>query len=325
MSQTTTRVVYVGGTGRSGSTVLANVLGEVPGLVSVGEVRFLWERGILQDRLCGCGDHFSECPFWSKVLDRALGPVVDDPAEHRHTTARRMCQSLADTVRMRSLPRQLGRRGGTHRSVDTEMTTTLGNLYEAIAEVAGVDVVVDSSKLPTYAMQLIDVPGVCLQVLHLVRDPRAAAFSWRRRRRQPDLGETGFMERRGAAKSALLWRIWNGSLERMCHNRGLDYRMLNYESFVADPRSELRRLLRAFQLAEPSRIEPVLDEIFEAPDVVRLSGNHTVAGNPSRHQNGSVALRSDDEWRDGLSALNRRLVTLLTWPTLLRFGYRARV
>lgn len=325
MSQTKTRVVYVGGTGRSGSTVLANVLGEVPGLVSVGEVRFLWERGILQDRLCGCGDHFSDCPFWSKVLDRTLGPIVEDFTEDRHPPARRMCQSMADSIRMRRLPGQLGRRGGTHRSVDSQLTTTLADLYEAIAEVAGVDVVVDSSKLPTYAMQLVGVPGLRLQVLHLVRDPRAAAFSWRRRRRQPDLGETAFMERRGAAKSALLWRVWNGSLERMCRNRGIDYRMLNYESFVADPRGELRRLLRGFELVEPAQVEPALDEIFEAPDVVRLSGNHTVAGNPARHQHGSITLTPDDEWRDRLSPVSRRIVTLLTWPTLLRFGYRARV
>ena len=40
------RVLYVAGAGRSGSTVLANLLGEVPGFVSVGEVRFLWERGL---------------------------------------------------------------------------------------------------------------------------------------------------------------------------------------------------------------------------------------------------------------------------------------
>ena len=104
MSETRTRVVYVGGTGRSGSTVLANVLGEVPGLVSVGEVRFLWERGILQDRLCGCGDHFSDCPFWSKVLDRALGPDDEQRTEDRQATARRMRGSLAEHTRMRTLP-----------------------------------------------------------------------------------------------------------------------------------------------------------------------------------------------------------------------------
>ena len=133
------------------------------------------------------------------------------------------------------------------------------------------------------------------------------------------------MERRGAAKSALLWRVWNAALERMCRNRGIDYRMLNYESFVAEPRGELRRLLRGFDLVPTSRLEPVLDEIFEAPDVVRLSTNHTVAGNPARHQHGSVTLRPDDEWRDRLSPFDRRIVSLLTWPTLLRFGYRARV
>ena len=39
------RVLYIGGWGRSGSTLLDRVLGQVPGVVSLGEVRELWQRG----------------------------------------------------------------------------------------------------------------------------------------------------------------------------------------------------------------------------------------------------------------------------------------
>ncbi|MGB0100790.1 MAG: sulfotransferase [Nocardioides sp.] len=316
MSTPSTRVLYVGGTGRSGSTVLANVLGQIPGLVSVGEVRFLWERGIEQDRLCGCGRHFTDCPFWTEVLTRALGP-----GDHEAVAAR-MQAALAERTRMRGLPGLLVRRG--ERPATDEVGDLLGRVYDAIADVSGAGVVVDSSKLPTYAALLGDVSTVDLQVLHLVRDPRAAAHSWRRRKHQPDLGSSAMMERRGAVKSAVLWRVWNGALERLCRERGIDHRLQNYESFVADPRNETRRLLRRFDLVAPERVDDLLDAVFAGPGVVRLDGNHTVAGNPSRHEHGLVALVPDEEWRSRLGTADRRAVSALTWPTLRHYGYRVR-
>ena len=316
MTAVRTRVLYIGGTGRSGSTVLANVLGEVPGLVSVGEVRFLWERGVLQNRLCGCGEHFADCPFWTAVLEVAFGSAEVE------TTARRLRAELAQRTRMRRVPGLLTHRSGALDGDD--LGDAISRVYAAIALVAGADVVVDSSKLPTYAALLGDLPGIDLQVLHLVRDPRAAAHSWRRRKQQPDLGAAALMERRGAVKSAVLWRVWNSTLEHWCREHGVDHRLQNYESFVADPEGETRRILRRFELVHPYRVDAVADALFAGPGVVRLNGNHTVAGNPSRHEHGLVPLVPDEEWRSALGPAERRTVEVLTWPTLVHYGYHAR-
>src|SRR5439155_14642762 len=62
----------------------------------------------------------------------------------------------------------------------TEHATALGNLNAAIADVSGCSVIVDSSKLPTYAFVLKKVPGLEVHIVHLVRDSRATAFSWQR-------------------------------------------------------------------------------------------------------------------------------------------------
>src|SRR5207302_427627 len=60
-------VLFIGGAGRSGSTLLDRLLGRRPGFVSAGEVVHLWRRGLSEDQLCGCGERFSDCPFWQKV------------------------------------------------------------------------------------------------------------------------------------------------------------------------------------------------------------------------------------------------------------------
>ena len=298
----TTTVLYVGGTGRSGSTVLANLLGEADGLVSVGEVRFLWERGIQEDRLCGCGEHFSQCPFWQDVLTVAYpqGP----PA------ATAVIQRLQNRTRMRKLP---GLLSGQRPSGD--LAEVLDPLYRAIAEVAGARVVVDSSKLPTYAALLRTVPGLDVRMLHLVRDPRAAAFSWRRVKELPDKGSRTTMERRGIVKSASLWSVWNGALEYMWRDRPGAYYRMGYERFIDDPAVELRAAMAAFDLpGEPW-------SALTGPRSARVSTHHTVAGNPARLRQGSVTLRLDDEWLDSMPRRDQMAVEAVTAPLLRRYGY----
>lgn len=44
------KVLYIAGWGRSGSTILDNVLGQVEGFFSGGELSYLWERGLSENR-----------------------------------------------------------------------------------------------------------------------------------------------------------------------------------------------------------------------------------------------------------------------------------
>ena len=47
--------------GWSGSTLLGNVLGELDGAVHVGELRALWDEGLLAGGTCGCGLPLGSC------------------------------------------------------------------------------------------------------------------------------------------------------------------------------------------------------------------------------------------------------------------------
>jgi hypothetical protein len=54
---------------------------------------------------------------------------------------------------------------------------------------------------------------------------------------------------------------------------------------------------------------------------VELSPNHNIGGNPMKLRSGTIALRRDDAWRTELPAGDRRLVSILTWPLRLGYGY----
>ena len=310
-----TTILYIAGTGRSGSTVLASVLGEVDGVFAAGEVRYLWQRGLLEGRLCGCGLPVRECPVWTGILKVAAERGASPRPEA-------MAALLRRAGRMRHLPgaligRRLLRRPASGSAELRGARGALGNLYAAIAEVTGSRVVLDSSKLPSYANLLRDTPGVDLRVVHLVRDPRGAAYSWASRKALADGAQQSHMEQIGPLKSTLLWDVWNVAAASLLGGGDSRYLRLRYEDFVADPPAAVRRILSSVGMDGTALP-------FDSEGGVTLRPNHSVAGNPDRLRHGPIQLRADLRWRTSLPARSRRLVSALAAPLLPAFGYSIR-
>src|SRR5690606_14695161 len=72
-SEDPVRVVFIGGLGRSGTTLLERLLGQLPGVVPLGEITHLWERDLVGDEMCACGATFSYCEFWQRIGKAAFG------------------------------------------------------------------------------------------------------------------------------------------------------------------------------------------------------------------------------------------------------------
>lgn len=300
------RVLYFVGSGRSGSTVMTNIIGQLPGVFAAGELRYLWQRGVAENHRCGCGRPFSECPVWRDVMGRVRDQAtVDETAIGRNLLRR---------LRIRLLPLMLARRAVGRAPVPAHADDhTIARLYHALAETTGCTTIVDSSKLPPYALLLGNLPGIELRVVHVVRDPRATAFSWTRRKETRDRDDGALMHRQETWKSSLLWLVWN-LLASLLWPTGKGVCRVRYEDFVASPEAVLVAVARAAS-ADPA------DLPFVTPDTVQLEITHSVAGNPNRHDAGTVRLRADDEWTRAMRPWDRALVTLLTTPGLLRFGY----
>jgi Sulfotransferase family len=308
-----TSVVYIGGWGRSGSTLVDRVLGQIPGVVSVGEVREVWQRGWVENRPCGCGEAFADCPFWTAVGQSAFGGWRRlDREEVLHL---RYSLDRAWSVPVLAAPRRMGlARGAMDRYAGI-----LARLYAAIREVSGANTVVDSSKLPSHAMILRRVPGLELCLVHLVRDSRGVAYSWQKLvRNRVSAGEPRYLEKYNLLSASLRYDLYNG-LTRMVGRLGVPYLLVRYEDFVARPAQSLRRIL---DHAGVSAARADLSFIHDGE--VSLSPNHTVDGNPMRFSTGPVALRLDDEWTRAMSGRDRFWVTALTSPMLHAYGYSGR-
>jgi hypothetical protein len=294
--------------GRSGSTILGNILGEIEGFFHGGEFNFIWGHTLIENRLCGCGAPFDECEVWGSVLKRAFGGMDRVDA---HEMVR--LQNLG--TRTRHVPLMLfpqGRRMLTSRL--GKYMICLKKLYRAVQESTGSRVIVDSSKMPSYGYVLGMTPGIDLYVVHLIRDPRAVAYSWLRKKPQPDTDRLDYMQGLGTLKSSVLWDAWNASSEALWSGSSGRYMRLGYEDFVEEPRRAIKDILG--MLHEDTHRLPFVGERD-----AELGISHTVSGNPNRFQTGSVRLRPDDEWASRMRLRDKSLVTLLTLPLLARYGY----
>ena len=333
------RVVFIAGDGRSGGTLLGQILDGLSDSVYVGELKNIWHESFEQNEPCGCGERFRHCEFWRAVVEKTFGSF-------ERLDLRAMLRMHMSVARERYIPMLMLLNRVPAELFGSKLPRAyedvLSRLYGAIREVAGKSVVVDSSREVSQALVLARIPSIDLKVLHLVRDSRAVAFSNSRRKpqfgddiaspvRKPMLSferkqETPFgrgWHPRGCCPGEGLWQArWSGlgamrRLQAIPHLRRrskIPYARLLYEDLVRDPREAIVRALDQLELGRP-------DLSMIQGTYVKLGVNHAISGNPVKFNSGGVDLRIDDEWRAAMRERDRRTVTLLTSPLMRRYGY----
>lgn len=219
---------------------------------------------------CACGERLKDCAIWS---------ALPEPLRH--------------------LP---------HGDASLESHAAM---LESIASMTAHPFIIDSSKTargnavrPFYLRRHLSFP---VQLVHLVRDPRACVWSvirWRMRG-ESDLGRGSQL---GLAAMAAF--SWIGA------NLAAEFYRLRY------PRESLRvnydALLRH---GAPDALKALVPSgPLETIVVERNENCHSMGGNEMRNQ-AHVAVRRDESWRDEIPTSIAIVVTALTWPLMLRYGF----
>jgi hypothetical protein len=308
-------VVCIGAIGQSGSTLLSRMLGQVPGFIAVGETGMIWDKGLIEDMDCGCGQPFSACPFWSSVGDHAFGGwgAVDAGEATR----------LRDRLTLRgqaphpfALPLvvwpQLSPR---FRDDMRRYQSLMRRLYAGIYQASGERVIVDSMKQPAHLYMLSTMSEIDLSVVHLVRDARGVAYSKTKWIHRQGARASEFRVRRPPAKAAEKW-IWMNVAFEALRWLGVPTTRMRYESLVESPEPTMRAALDA--LGKETRPDGLS---FIHGSEVDLPVDHVAAGSRMRMTAGRVPLVLDAAWQRELPERQRRVVTVLTWPLLRRYGF----
>lgn len=299
------KVIYIAGAGRSGSTLLDCLLGQVPTFHSTGELHSLFTRDDPYGGTCGCQLPLRDCTLWSSAIESLNPKALADASAAFKSASRTRNYLLPGLSRFKRQERE------TYAS-------TIEDLYLAVARQAKAKVLIDSSKIPGLAGLQPLMRQIDMYVVHLVRDPRAVAFSWQRQKTRPTfLKEAAKKRTYSAASSSTRWVASNMAAEWIGKSLYSKKRLrIRYEDLTSDPNRELQNI-QSLVNAEPV-------DVVQANNVANLSVTHTAGGNLSRFNLGEVKLCPDVEWQMKLPRRDKVTCMILSVLLFHRYHYRIR-
>jgi len=264
--------------------------------VSVGEVAYLGNEWMDENRTCACGVPYERCSFWEGVIGSSQ-------------EAKQLSRLQRKIEHRRSLPQLLTR--ALPEESKRVYRDRMRDIFVHIAQRGNAEIVVDSSKSPRLTAgrfwALKKVAGMDVQVLHLVRDGRDVLNSFATTGSNWAL--EGYREERARQVERALvgWVLANSIASVLGRALGQDrYLQIRFEDLRTSPQHVLREV-GAFAGLD---MEAIAKDIIQNKSFVV---GHNVGGNRIRQQE-AIRLRrksnSNSHPRAGLSAYHRSLFAI---------------
>ena len=306
-----TSYLYIVGRGHSGSTIFSMLVGEARTVSSEGEIITGFRRGYEAKR-CASGEPFAECSLWSKV---------------RAAFERRAGTGFADAVRTLNRRASYGRiipnlLAGPNSAEAREAKRLIEALYDSIAEATNRPVVLDSSKdMSTATFLLRHVPDA--KLVHFVRSPFGVVDSYVKRIKSAKsfhVFRIRFQVERfyfiPMVVSALLWTAGSFACELLRFFWPKRVITLHYEDLCERPVALVEQLESFTGIS--------LSEAKEAAEANReMQPNHGLSANHLMRR-GNIAFSPKKGMPRYLTAFDKAVVTLCTFPMLVVYGYLGR-
>jgi hypothetical protein len=299
-------VVYVAGSGHTGSTLLALLLDSHPEICCVGETSIkppIVKRGGGATQSCSCGVPVAQCPFWTRIFEHVrqrgyeLGATYwsnDYRLRNRRAqkVMKRACASAAGRPLVRWAADNIPLYSNTVREADAVNVA----LMEAALAVSGARVFADTTKGLTRLVHLQRISQLDIKLVRLVRDVRGYAASAKRRGLH-------------VADAARTWLRDQTSIAEVSDILGPGrVHQVRYEDMCGEPDATLRALWSFCGVADMT------------PPVVIDATEHHVLGNSMR-LGGQIRVRLDQSWRERLDAGETRDILAIAGTVNRALGY----
>lgn len=298
-------VVYILSNGRSGTTLLDMLLGSSPNAWTLGEAQLLpWE--LRENRSpCGCGRDLKACPFWNEVLPEVplgRGPYPIDFFREQHGAGQVLRWSLLPDVIRGSL-------SGSRRRAAREYGRVNAEYFIAVLRAAHretnqkVQWLIDASMDPYRLVWLQQSDFFRVRVIHLTKSPEGFVYSMIKHK---ESGRDWL-----ALRMAGRWLVENILMMHICRAILTEdqWRHVRYEDLASNPKTVQRRLGRWLAIDFPE---------WEGKSF-RAYTNHALSGNKMRWED--TEIRLDTRWKRHMSATNRLLSRVVTFPVAQALGH----
>lgn len=266
-------LLYVACQGRSGSTLLSLLSKTDPTIYNLGEVGNIIH--VLTDKnknhKCGCGSVITECEFWKQVV--STNPVFQEV--------------------IRDAEAGLKVSNANYRELHH-------HIMKSALQSSGRKTILDKSMDPARLSLLLNDGRFNIKIIHLVRDGRAVANSWRNYAKRK--GRQWIWARRLTA--AFRWRARNLDILRL-FERSENYILVRYEDLVCEPENTLRKLGVCANTGHPADADQTVE--------------HFVGGNRMRFSFDKI--EKDEKYKSEVPRVQWYLMTVFLGPLLRRFGY----
>lgn len=302
-------IVYIAGYGRSGSTLLARILGSHKKMFAAGELINFANLMDSRDSVCSCGQTIERCALWSVIVQNFKKKINS-------------LSELADIQKRFESFSYFFRPFFEDRSSKAiRYRDTIQNLMDCISQKLPDDVeyIVDSSKT-TWSrcfrpVSLSRIGSQQVKVIHLVRDGRGCMWSMLKGTDTGLLKDTELKPYSSfpVFRTAVHWPFANATahLFQAIHP-SKDYFRIRYEDLVANPVKTCAALGEFLGI----RLEHHVEKILNGNDI---DPGHIIAGNRMRSFR-KITLKADVEWKKRLKRHHQLLFLFLNWPLMLFYS-----
>ncbi|WP_238742551.1 sulfotransferase domain-containing protein [Psychromonas antarctica] len=321
------QLIYLAAASHSGSTMTAMLLGAHPDLCSVGELKAV-HLGDKDSYLCSCKTLVGECSFWQgvseKMAKRGQDFCISDARTDIRTGAtpyiRRLLKPLVRSPLMELIRDSLLTLSPTWRKQLPQLQKRNADYISAIAEQAGADAVVDSSKIGIRLKYLLKNKDLDIKVIWVVRDGRGVSLAYKNPSEYAD------------AKDPTLRGGGAGKTQE--HGRGVEtgaheWIRCNQETQAVLATMDKNKWIKVHYEDICNHTEKTLDEIFKFigvdPNKKRLdfkAVEHHVVGNGMRLDDSDV-IKLDDRWKIELSETDLKCFYNIAGEYHKKLGYDA--
>lgn len=203
------RLIYLIGSGRSGSTVVASTLARNTRSCNLGEVynfAYFFSTARQFERYCECGERLLDCEYWQDIGAHLSVGAADELTALKSKSEKEFHRANRD-------------------------------LLGAIHKVSRAPAYIDSSKR-IYRLRLLrTMSDIDLTSLHIVRDPRAYGYSSKLTEMKKGAGPSVYY------KKVFRWILKNLAI-MLIGIFSSQHRLVRYEDFVSDPKTQLATIHR---------------------------------------------------------------------------------
>lgn len=314
-------LVYITGTGRSGSTLLDMLLNQHPRIAALGEVhRFSMSiNRKTKPHRCTCGSEIAECEFWSAVIDSLgseLEGLITTKSENKLLADDQSGNNIVELIPGSTVFQKLDYFNLLLIFKSKVLVSLLARflkkvyegrkiyldswkLYSHVSIAHNMPVVVDGTKTPGRFMglNLFNAEKKKMKVVYLCRDGRAVTLA-RMGRQNISMKE-----------AAKIWKAEHKKIQIALKRYPSPVLIIKYEDLCNKTEDALSNVLGFIGVDET-----IADKGFR-------NSSHSLGGNPMRWRTSEKEIVLNESWKDQLSVSDRDIFESIAGQMNRSLGY----